>query len=461
MTINGEVNNLQRVVLAMVLLNAFTTPLMLSAVNVALPAIALDLRLDAVMLSWIPMAYLMASAMFVLVFGRLADMYGRKRIFLIGTFSVILTSLFASFSPTGYILICARFLQGMSAAMLYATQVAIVSSVFPSDKRGHAIGLTVSTIYLGLTVGPLIGGYLIDAFGWRSSFLFYIPLAIIVLLIGLLKVPGEWSAENKGSFDLSGSLLYGISIGFLCIGASNIPDILSYIYIGIGLVGIMLFIQTARNKTHPIFDVSLFLKNRIFTLSCLASYIIYTAVFANVVLLSLYLQYIQGVSASIAGIIMMSQPLTMAVFSPLAGRLSDRIEPRVIASIGMIITALGLIMLAMLNNLSTFAFVLTALITTGLGFSLFSSPNANAIMSSVDKYYYGSATGSLATMRILGQMSSMIIVTLVFALVIGPIEIDPLNYTSLEQAIRICFIIAAMLCIPGFLFSMVRGRMHI
>ncbi len=457
---NDQQISLQRAALAMVLLNAFTTPLMLSAANVALPAIAMDLKLDAVMLSWVPMAYLMASAMFVLVFGRLADMYGRKRIFLIGTTSVIATSLLAAFSMNGELLIAARFLQGMSAAMLYATQVAIVSSIFPPEKRGHAIGLTVSTIYLGLTGGPVIGGYLIDAFGWRASFVFHIPLAVVVLLIGLLKVPGEWSAEERGSFDLNGAVIYGLAIVLLCVGVSTLPNTASFVCIATGLLGIWVFFKIARRTTHPIFDVSLFFTNRVFTLSCLASYIIYAAVFANVVLVSLYLQYLKGVSASTAGIIMMAQPLTMAIFSPFAGRLSDHIEPRVIASIGMAMTALGLIMLAMLNSTSAMAYLLTALIITGLGFSLFSSPNANAIMGSVEKHYYGSATGSLATMRILGQMSSMVIVTLVFALIIGHVEIEPSNYSNLEQAIKISFAIAAVLCVPGFVFSMVRGRMH-
>jgi len=443
-----------------VLVNAFTTPLMLSAVNVALPAIAADLKLHAVMLSWIPMAFLMASAMFVLVFGRLADMYGRKRIFLAGTICVIVTSLLAALANSGWILISARFLQGMSAAMLYATQVAIISSVFQPDKRGHAIGLTVSTIYLGLTGGPLMGGYLIDAFGWRASFVFHIPLAVVVLLIGFLKVPGEWSADERGSFDMKGALFYGVSITLLCLGVSTLPGTGSLLAIVTGLIGIWFFFQLERRTTHPIFDVRLFFASRVFTFSCLASLIIYTAIFANVVLVSLYLQFLKGMSASNTGIIMMTQPLSMAIFSPFAGRLSDRIEPRIIASIGMAITASGLVMLAQINGISSIIYLLVALIITGLGFSLFSSPNVNAIMSTVEKRYYGSATGSLATMRILGQMGSMALVTLIFALMIGQVEIQPSNYANLEQAIRTCFIIASGLCVPGFVFSLVRGRMY-
>ena len=335
---NEKLTSLQKAALVMVLLNAFTTPLMLSAANVALPAIALDLKVNAVMLSWIPMAYLMASAMFVLVFGRLADMFGRKRVFQLGTLSVILTSILAAMSNSGELLIFARFLQGMSAAMLYATQIAIVSSVFPPEKRGHAIGLTVSTIYLGLTCGPVIGGHLIDEFGWRSSFIFHIPLAMIVLLIGLLKVPGEWSADVKGNFDVQGATLYVLSILMLCLGVSTLPDTKSFIYLTVGLIGLGGFFQIEKKTDHPIFDISLFITNRIFTLSSLASFVIYTATFANVVLISLYLQYIQGMQAGVTGLVMMTQPLTMAIFSPLAGRLSDYIEPRLIASVGMTLT---------------------------------------------------------------------------------------------------------------------------
>ena len=455
-----EKASLQQFALVMVLLNAFTTPLMLSAANVALPSIADDLKLDAVVLSWIPMAFLMASAMFVLVFGRIADMLGRKRIFLIGTACVIITSVIASLATNGTFLITARFLQGMSAAMLYATQIAIISSVFPPKQRGHAIGMTVSTIYLGLTCGPLLGGFLIDYYGWRASFVFHIPLAVIVLLIGIFKVPGDWSAEEPGEFDLKGAVVYGLSIVLLCLGVSTLPESLGILLLILGLFGIWFFIKLARRSKHPIFDVSLFGRNRVFAFSCFASFIIYAAVFANIVLVSLYLQYIKGLSATMTGTIMMVQPLTMAVFSPFIGRLSDRLEPRVIASVGMVITACGLLMLGAMNMDSTISTLITALIITGFGFSLFSSPNANAIMSAVDKHFYGSATGSLATMRTLGQMTSMVVVTLVFSMIIGQITIEPSIYEDLMQAISVCFFISASLCIPGFIFSLIRGRMH-
>ncbi len=450
----------QRMTLVMILLNAFTTPLMLSAVNVALPAITADLALNAVLLSWVPMAYLMASAMFVLIFSRIADMVGRKRIFLLGTTSVIVTSLIAALADNSTMLIAARFLQGVSAAMLYATQVAIISSVFPPARRGLAIGLTVSTIYLGLTVGPLIGGYVVDTFGWRASFMVHIPLAIIALLIGLLFVKGEWSANVRGSFDLLGAIIYAAALLMLCVGVSKLPGGMSFIFIGGSIFSFIFFFLFERAHKHPLFDVSLFFTNRVFTYSCLAALIIYTATFANVVQVSLYLQYLKGLSATTAGMIMMCQPLTMALFSPLAGRWSDKIEPRHLATLGMAISGCGLALLANLRIESGLGYLIFSLVTTGFGFSLFSSPNINAIMDSVEKRYYGSASGIMATMRIIGQMSSMVLVTLIFTLVMGAVVIEPAHYAALEQAIRSAFAIAAILCVPGLYFSITRGKLR-
>jgi len=451
-------NPMQRITLIMILLNAFATPVMLSAVNVAIPFIADDLSVNAVLLCWIPMAYLMASAMFVLIFGRIADMVGRKKIFLMGTTSVIVTSLIATLVDSGITLIAVRFLQGISAAMLYATQVAIISSIFPPAKRGYAIGLTVSAIYLGLTIGPLIGGYAVDLYGWRASFVVHLPLAMIALAIGILYVKDEWLSDVRGSFDLFGAILYMLSILVLCFGVSYLPSVLSSILIFFSLFGFIFFFLFERKHIHPIFDTTLFFTNRIFTFSCLASLIIYTATFANVVQINLYLQYLKGFSATAAGMIVMCQPITMAIFSPIAGRLSDKFEPKYLSTVGMAVTCCGLIMLSNLEIHSELNYLILSLVITGFGFSLFSPPNVNAIMGSVEKKFYGSATGAMATMRVIGQMFSMVLVTLIFALIIGSVDINKENYGALEDAIRTIFSISAILCIPGLYLSMARGN---
>lgn len=451
----------QRIVLCMVILNAFTTPLMLSAANVAIPSIARDLHLDAVTASWVPMIYLLASAAFVLIFGRLADIFGHKRIFLTGTAGVILSSILAACASGSLVLLVARFLQGTSAAMLYATQVAIVSSVFPPKQRGRAIGAIVSAVYMGLTCGPLIGGFLVELYGWRISFLFYIPLAVTVLLIGFFKAGTHLHAGDRGVFHISSAVLYSLSVFLLCSGVLMLPAVPGLLCLSFGLLSAYAFIRSQQRSAAPIFDVGLFRGNRVFAFSCYASLIIYSATFANVFLISFYLQHIKALSATYAGVIMMVQPLTMAVFSPFVGYFSDRIRPGLLTSAGMCLTAAGLFSLSMLEANSTMYYLVFALVLSGFGFALFSSPNASAIMGSVKKDRYGSASGVLATTRLLGQMLSMTLVTLIFALVIGHVEITAAVYQALQQAIGLCFLAAGGLCVLGLIFSVGSGRDHL
>ncbi|MEX0901648.1 MAG: MFS transporter [Pseudohongiellaceae bacterium] len=447
-------------VLAMVLLNAYATPLMLSATNVALPAISTYFSLSAVGFSWIPMAYLMASAMFVLIFGRVSDLVGRKRIFLLGTLAVVLTSLFTAFSQSAGMLLTGRFLQGFSAAMLYATQMAIVSSVYPANQRGRVIGLVVSAVYLGLATGPLLGGLVTDWFGWRANLVLHVPLAAIVLLIGWVRVEDEWRQDDAAPIDIPGALIYATAIALLCWGVTQLPRASAYMTLTASFASIVLFARHARKATHPIWDVSLFFGNRVFTLSSLAAVIMYTATYANIVLLSLFLQQIKGLSATATGLVLMVQPMTMALLSPVAGRVSDYLEPRWVASTGMAVTAAGLWQLSILTGQSPLSAVVLALLLTGVGFSLFSSPNANAIMGSVETSHYGSASGAVATTRILGQLASMILVAMVMSLIMGERLISEENQVLLSVSISVSFSIAAVLCVAGIFLSALRGKVH-
>ncbi len=450
----------QRAALFMVLLNGFSMPMMLSAVNVALPSIADELAMDAVLLSWVPMAYLMASAALVLSFGRLADMFGRKRMYLLGTAGLIVTSVLATYATTGPMLIACRLLQGVSAAMVYGTHIAIISAAYPPAQRGRMIGLTVSVIYVGLTCGPFLGGWLIGLFGWRAAFLVHLPTSVATLIVGIFMVKAEWRAEHAGRFDFVGSALYTIAIVAFMIGISSLPKLSSVLLIALGIFGFWLFFHHQHNRRDPLFDVSLFYTSRVFATSCVAAVIMYTATFANVVMISLHLQYLQGMTPMAAGVVLMAQPVVMALVSPYAGKLSDRIEARIIASVGMGITAFGLALLTTIDSTTPVALIVAYLMTIGLGFSLFSSPNANAIMGSVASHQYGIAGSSVATMRVIGQVSSMGIVAMVFALVLGPVQITPDIYPELERALRWCFGVSAAFCLPGMYLSLARGRVR-
>jgi MFS family permease len=210
----------------------------------------------------------------------------------------------------------------------------------------------------------------------------------------------------------------------------------------------------------PIFDMNLFKQNRVFAYSNLAALINYSATFAVSFLLSLYLQYTKGFGPTKAGTILISQPIIQAIFSPFAGRLSDKIEPRIVASMGMALTAAGLFSLTFLTQDTTVTFIIASLILLGFGFALFSSPNTNAVMSSIDKRFYGVASGTLGTMRVIGMMLSMGMVMIIFSVYIGRIQITPEYYPLFLKSIKLAFVIFAFLCIGGVFASIVRGKVR-
>ena len=447
-----------RATLVMVMLNSVSTAMMLTGVNVALPNIATELSIDAIVLTWIPMSYLMASAACVLTFGRLADMYGRKRIYLLGTAGVIVTSVLAAFSENATQLIGGRLLQGVFAAMLYATNVAVISSVVSPKQRGAVIGYTVSAIYLGLALGPVLAGFLVEHVSWRGTFFLHVPLALIVLFIGLRHVPMEWRGEDLGKFDSLGATSYGISVVSLIVGLSLLPSKAGGFLILISILGLIWFYRHELQEHHPVFDVRLFHTSRVFTIACFASMIMYTTTFANVVLLSLFLQYLKDIGPVMVGCLLMLQPIIMTVVSPIAGRLSDQIDPRVLAMTGMAVTGFSHGILSTLDSTTSMELIGVCMVLNGVGFSLFSSPNANSIMGAIGRENYGRAGSAIAVMRVFGQMSSMALVTLVFTLVIGARKIEPIIYAELTEAIQTCFTIGACLCLCFVLVTSVRYK---
>lgn len=451
---------LRRTALTVVCLGAFITPLMLSAVNVAIPTIAQGLQMDAITASWVPLAYLLSSGVFLLPFGRLGDMYGRKKLFLSGMTTVTVASILASFAPSPLALILCRALQGMGAAMLFGTGIAILSSVYPPEKRGKVLGLSVSSVYLGLTCGPFAGGWVTQQFGWRSVFVFHIPVVILVIILGLVNLKGEWRGPAGQKFDLPGAFIYAAAVIALMYGISVLPALSGFALILLSGIGFVTFFRYERHLQHPLFNVNLFYGNPVLTYSCVAALIMYSSTFSVTFLMSLYLQNIRGFNPQLAGLVMISQPLVMTLFSPIAGRMSDRHEPRLISSSGMSLTAVGLALLATAGPHTPTGFIVITLMLVGLGFSLFASPNTNAILSSVDRKYLGAASGTVATMRVIGQMFSMGIVTLVFALMLGPVQFTPEQHGQLLTSINASFIMASALCFIGVYFSIKRGNLR-
>lgn len=440
--------------LIIAVLTSFLAPFMGSSVNVALPLIAKEFSMDAVVLSWVTTAYLLAASALLVPFGRLADIYGRKRIFTIGIWVFSLGAALTAFANSTMALIAFRVVQGVGTAMIFSTGLAILISVYPAHQRGKVLGINVTAVYLGLLLGPFIGGLLTGHFGWRILFLSTLPLGAIVIVLVFARLKGDWAEARGQRFDSVGSFIYiGAAVAIMC-GFSELPAPAGAWSLLAGLVGIGIFVKWETRVQSPILAIAIFIHNKAFSLSNLATFINYSATFASGFLLSLYLQYIKGYSPQGAGLILMAAPAIMAISSPFAGRLSDRIEPRLIASAGMSINVVGLLLYALLNEHSTVSFIVASLLLNGLGFALFSSPNANAVMSSVEKAYLGVASGTNATMRATGMVFSMGIAMLIFALYMGKVEITPRYYPEFLISMKVMFVIFTFLCLSGIFVSL-------
>ena len=448
------------VVLLIATMSSFLTPFTSSSVNIALPSIGKILSLDAVSLSWVATAYLLAAAAFLIPFGRIADIYGRKRVFRIGIVIDAVASILCATSHSGAWLIFFRAMQGLGGAMIFGTGVAILTSVFPARERGRALGINVAAVYAGLSVGPLVGGFLTDHLGWESIFLLNAFLGLVVTVAVFWKLRGEWMGAKGERFDYTGSIIYSLALVTVMYAFSALPAVWAIWLIIVGVVGLGAFVRWEMRQEHPVLNIGFFRNNTVFAFSNLAALINYSATFAVGFLMSFYLQYIKGFTPERAGLILIAQPVIQVIFSPLAGSLSDRIEPRIVASTGMALTTAGLVMLTFLNGDTGLPYVLISLIILGSGFGFFSSPNTNAVMGSVESKYYGVASGMLGTMRLIGQTFSMGVALLLFALYIGRVQITPAYYPLFLKSMKTAFIISAALCFAGIFASIARGRAH-
>jgi len=458
--INISWNSSQRSALTIATLTSFIGPFLISGVNIALPAIEDEFNLSAVALSWVITAYLLSSTVFLLVIGRYADIKGQKSVFKLGIIVFTIATTFCGFAQNGGMLISMRVLQGIGASMTMTTGAPILVSVFPPAERGKVLGINVAAVYLGLSMGPFIGGILTQHFGWRSIFLICIPIGIITVLLVFFKLKEDLTIRTNGKVDVIGSSLYSIALVAMVYSSSNLAKFFGWPLLIGGILFFILFIFRSLKTEDPIFNISLFTRNRLFAFSNIAALINYSATYSLIFLMSLFLQKIKGFSPQVAGTILVAQPLIMTVLSPVAGRISDKIEPRILATSGMFISAVGLFLFVFLNEQSSLYFIVAVLMMMGFGFGIFSSPNMNTIMSSVDKNQLGVASGTSATMRVIGQMVSMTIATLIFSFYFNGTQIKNVPNPVFISSMHIAFIISGIICLTGIYFSNSRGNLR-
>jgi EmrB/QacA subfamily drug resistance transporter len=457
---NNVYSKKQLFVLLVTTLSSFLTPFMGSAINVALPAIAKELSMNALSLSWVASSFILAATITLIPMGRLADIHGRRIIFLYGAVIFTLASLLCIWTPSQSFLIAARAIQGIGGAMIFSTGTAMLISAYPQNERGKFLGINITAVYVGLTIGPFIGGWVTQYLGWRYIFLFTVLLGAMIIFITTALVEKDVSERKKEPFDFAGSVLYAIALFAIMYGFSLLPGWKAVLLIGVGVLCLVCFAFQQLKHPFPLLNLRLFLNNKVFAFSNLAALINYSATFVISFLLSLYLQNIKGLTPFEAGSILVAAPVVQALISPFAGWLSDRFEPQIIASIGMAITVMGLVQLIFLNGDTSINYVLFCLVLLGIGFAFFSTPNVNATMSAVEKRYYGVASATLATMRLMGQMISMGITMLVFAVILGSKPISVATQHLFLESSQLIFFILSIICCGGIFASLARGKMH-
>ncbi len=454
----SQVRASKKVILIIATITAFILPFLVASVNVALPVMGRQFSMEAVVMSWVSTSYFLAIAMVQVPFGRLSDIFGRKRLFIIGLVIVTLASFLGGFANSVPMLIISRVLQGFGSGMTFNNSIAILSSVFPREERGKALGISQSGTYLGLSLGPFIGGIMTEHLGWQSIFFLSGILGIFLIILVFQGLRAEWREAEGEKFDITGSIAYFIAIALFMYGFSSLPSINGIILFVVGVLGMVFFVWWEVRTPSPVFDLTLFRRNRIFLLSNIAALITYISTFAVNFLLNLYLQYINGLTPGEAGRELIISSVLMTVFTLLSGYISQKYKPRLVATAGMALNCVGLIMLIFLTDATSIWYIRLTLAIYGTAIGLFVSPNTNIIMGSVETKVLGVASGTLGTMRTAGMMLSMGITMILFSLYIGGEEITPLYYPQFLSSVKTGFIIFAALCFGGVVAQLLARR---
>ncbi len=446
-----DYKELKRDLLIVGILVSFLTPFVRSSINLALPALATEFDLSAVFLTWISTVYLLVNAILYIPFGRIGDIYGRKRIFQYGLIIFTVSSFLSAFSTSGEMFLIFRIFQAIGNAMIFANLNAMISSAFPVNERGRAFGLTSMGVFVGLIVGPILGGAITQIVGWRT--LFYLDTIIgIIAAYAITRFKHDWIDAEGEKLDILGSFLLGISLITIIYGFSDLTSKYGLFLVIGGIIGLSIFYLVEKRVAYPLINLSLF-NSKSFTFGNITAFINYGAFVSVGFILTLYLQYLKGYGPLTAGLIVSVQSIMMVLVSPFAGRLSDKINPGNVSTVGMVLTTIGVALMTLINFENAPYVGGVSLIIFGAGIGLFYSSNTKVVMSSVDKKYFGVASATLSDMRSMGQIFGMGIVLILISAVLGNVQIVPSNYPELIISLRTSLIAIAVLSAIGIFTS--------
>lgn len=446
-----DYKELKKDILIVGILVSFLTPFVRSSINLALPSLAIEFDLSAVFLTWISTVYLLVNAILYIPFGRIGDIYGRKRIFQIGLIIFTISSFISAFSPSGEIFLLIRIFQAIGNAMIFANLNAMISSAFPENERGRAFGLTSIGVFVGLIFGPILGGAITEILGWRTLFYFDTIIGIIAVY-AITRFKYDWIDAEGEKLDILGSFILGISLIAIIYAFSNFTSEYSLFLVIAGIIGLSLFYLVEKRVAFPLINLDLF-KSRSFTFGNITAFINYAAFVSVSFILTIYLQYLKGYDPLTAGLIVSIQSIMMVLVSPYAGRLSDKIAPENISTAGMVLTTIGVALMTLINFQNAPYLGGISLIIFGAGIGLFYASNTKVVISAVDKKYFGVAGATLSNMRSMGQIFGMGIVLIVISSILGNAQIMPSNYPQLIMSLRMSLVAIAVLSAIGIFTS--------
>lgn len=450
----------QRATLMVSLMTAFLSTFMGSALNLSIPGMGDHFGASATLVGWVVTAYMLAVAATSVPMGKIADTIGRRPLLIWGVFAFSLTGILAALSVSIWMMLAIRVAQGVAGSMIFSTNTAILISAFPPGERGSVLGKLTASTYLGLSIGPVAGGILNHYLGWQSIFVTASVIGFAAFATALAWLPPHIQKLNGAGLDFPGMLYFVLMITLTMYGLTNLTrGGAAWLAVGAGLLSAYFFARRELRIPNPLVQLRLFRHNLAYTYANLAALLNYGANFAVGYLTAIYLQLVMGLSSQTAGLILISQPVFMALFSPYAGRLSDRIPPYKLASAGMALCAVSLLMFAFMGTQGYLALIFIALIVGGIGFALFSSPNTNAVMAAVDPRDFGVASSILATMRSTGHSASMAVVTLVVGAYMGNSALTAATPAQLAMTMHTAFGLFTALCVAGVFLSMKRSSL--
>ena len=394
-------------VVATVCIGAFMAALDASIINVALPTLEKNFQVSMNQIEWVSLAYLLTLASLILIFGRLADLFGRRWFYAGGFIVFIISSLFCGLASSLNGLLIARVFQGIGAAMLQANSVSIITAATPAEDRGKAIGIQASAQGIGLSLGPVIGGTLLQLFNWKWLFFINLPIGLVGIVCGIILLPKDLRVQHKESFDFLGALflipflisvIYVLNMG-LKVGWASPIMIFTYL---VAVISFTVFFTIERKVKDPILDLSLF-KNRSFSLGNLTGMLAFAIMYSVLLLTPYFLEHVKGLTPFQSGLLITIIPVGMTLSTPIAGPLSDRLGVRPPMLIGLAITTLGCALLMFVKLDSSYVLLGLGIFFVGVGLGTFTPPNNSNVMGHTPAHRLGIAGGILNMSRTLGM----------------------------------------------------------